>query len=577
MVVTVPAGRDAPWIDVEEIAREAGTLAEVYVMPTGDCTWEFSRRMAEGTQVYGGAGRVYPVGHAWASDLTKSPLRFAFNAHDGERATQHLISDTLRMAAAAGVLHAVAARTLKQVIGSVTGVVAGRALVDVGNVFPAAIAEELTVADVPIERVVTTGQQVTGWYDAETNRVDVTQGLRQSEEALAPYLVGDVVLTKVAMVRNGKAELVLYPKTVGPAVTVAVLRAEVTSNPLDDLRTLMTVGEVIPARVVAVGPRWQLALNDVDDDDPIVAAPSLLVGGPAWLVEDDHALAEEEPPALRPPVPREPTPAPELEPEEVAPAPSVPPPAPPRPTPAMFDRHRPRPVPVAPPPTPPAAPAPPAESTRSLLLKIDGLGAEVSGLKREHERLHTQLLAGADERDQLRYLLDQSERRARRAEHDLKATRARLRRAGTSKAPATPMDGPQFADPEQGFRYLVLTRWATRTLPSEQHARPLPTYAIGPRFLASLDKLEGIKDEKVADVVVEIVTGLAPQIPGREVHHLRSGPGGDDPVRVRVDGAVAWRASLQVKSPSARRIHYWVLSAGGIELARVTTHDDFDA
>ena len=125
--------------------------------------------------------------------------------------------------------------------------------------------------------------------------------------------------------------------------------------------------------------------------------------------------------------------------------------------------------------------------------------------------------------------------------------------------------------------YLVLTRWATRTLPSEQHARPLPTYAIGPRFLASLDKLEGIKDEKVADVVVEIVTGLAPQIPGREVHHLRSGPGGDDPVRVRVDGAVAWRASLQVKSPSARRIHYWVLSAGGIELARVTTHDDFDA
>lgn len=87
-VVTIPAGRMEPWIDVEEIAREAGSLADVYLMPTGSFTWEFSNRMAEGTQVYGGAGRVYPVGHEWASDLSKSPLRFAFNEDDGQRATQ---------------------------------------------------------------------------------------------------------------------------------------------------------------------------------------------------------------------------------------------------------------------------------------------------------------------------------------------------------------------------------------------------------------------------------------------------------------------------------------------------------
>jgi len=75
--------------------------------------------------------------------------------------------------------------------------------------------------------------------------------------------------------------------------------------------------------------------------------------------------------------------------------------------------------------------------------------------------------------------------------------------------------------------------------------------------------------------VFEIVTGLAPQIPGREVHHLRTGTGGDNPIRKRDDGAMAWRASLQVKTPSARRIHYWVLTNGQIELARVATHDDF--
>ena len=53
VVVTIPAGRSEPWINVEELAREAGNLAEIYLMPTGHFTWEFSRRMAEGTQVYG--------------------------------------------------------------------------------------------------------------------------------------------------------------------------------------------------------------------------------------------------------------------------------------------------------------------------------------------------------------------------------------------------------------------------------------------------------------------------------------------------------------------------------------------
>lgn len=580
VVVTIPAGHEAPWIDVEEIAREAGSLADVYLMPTGDYTWEFSRRMADGTQVYGGAGRAYPVGHEWSSDLSKSPLRFAFNTNDGDRATQQLISDTLRMAASAGLLQSLPTRELRQVRGVVKATIAGRALVDVGNMFPAAIAEELTVAEVPIERIVTAGQPIEGWYDAETNRIDVTRSVRPGAEALGAYSVGDVVLTRVAIVRNGKAELTLYPKTSTPGVIVAVLRADVTMNPLDDLRTLMTVGEVIPARVVATGPKWALALNDVDDVEPIVNAPSLLAGGPPWLIEDSDEAELDELPALAPPSLPMPTPTP----EPVADEPEVidtptPEPTLPRPNPAMLDRNRPQPAPrsltgTAPTPTPATQPA---ESTRTLLRKIDGLSAEVSGLKRDQDNFRTQLLASADEREQLRYLLDQAERRANVSEHDLKVARARLRKAGNTGPAKVTSDRTQFADAEQGFRYLVLTQWATRTLPGEQIERPLTEYVIGPRFLDSLAKLEGIKAAKVADVVFEIVTGLANQNPSREVHRLRTGPGGDDPVRIREDGALAWRASLQVKTPSARRIHYWILPTGQIELARVATHDDFTA
>jgi hypothetical protein len=529
--------------------------------------------MAEGTQVYGGAGRVYPVGHEWAADLTKSPLRFAFNSHDGMRATQRLVSDALRMASAAGLLQSLPSRALRQVTGVVKLMVARRALVDVGTGMPATIAEELTVEDVPIERLLAVGQHIEGWYDSETRRVDVRKSLRSAGDALDAYSVGDVVLTKVATVRNGKAELVLYPRTTTPLVTVAVLRADVTTNPFDDLRTLMTVGEVIPARVTSVGPQWALVLSDVDDDEPIVSAPALLAGGPAWLVEEADPPEVEDTRPLAPPMLPMPSPASGASVQEPA-APDPVDRAPLRPSPAFLDRNRPRQSPTALS-APPGKPEP-TESTRALLLKIDGLTADVRGLKREQDNLRAQLLAGDDERKQLRYLLDQAERGANRAENDLRATRSRLRKAGNAKRAPGAGEGPQFADPKQGFCYLVLTQWATRTLPSEQADRPLPEYIIGPRFLESLDKLEGIKDEKVADVVFEIVTGLASRIPSREVHHLRTGPGGDNPVRTREDGAVAWRASLQVNTPAARRIHYWIFPNGQVELARVAMHDDFN-
>lgn len=598
VVVTIPAARQDPWIDVEEIAREAGDLAEVYLMPTGAFTWEFSHRMAEGTQVYGGAGRVYPVGHEWAADLSRSPLRFAFDDADGNRATQALVSDALRMAAAAGLTTRRRTREHKHLTGVVQAVVAGRALVDVGNLLPATIAQELAVDGVPIDRVVVAGQRVEGLYDPGTNRLDVTERLRPADQALASYAVGDVVHARVVAVAEDEATLLLYPATDTSAVTVPVARADVTTNPLDDLRTLMTDSEVVIARVATREP-WRLVLTDVDDDEPVVAAPSLLDGGPPWLVEEIEELAPDGAPAVLPPGIPQPVPQ-----ADTAAAPvgagsvgatEVPvEPAPPRPTPKIFDRHgegpppasTPAPPPPAPKPgppparrAPPAAPPPaapaPAPSTQALLLKIDELKAREKHLLRAERELRERLASSDREWEQLRYLLDQAERRANRAEHELVSARKRLRKAG-SKRPSEPAAvGPQFADREQGFRYQVLTQWATRTLPGEQRDRPLPEYLIGPAFLDSLARLEGIKPEKVADVVFEIVSGLAMDNVSREVHRLRSGPGGDDPARTRPDGAVAWRASLQVSSPSARRIHYWVLPSGVVELARVATHDDF--
>jgi hypothetical protein len=151
--------------------------------------------------------------------------------------------------------------------------------------------------------------------------------------------------------------------------------------------------------------------------------------------------------------------------------------------------------------------------------------------------------------------------------------RAKLRKSKTSKEQLSEV--PLFADAEDGFRYLVLTQWAIRFPGSQQKDRPLKEFFLGANFLESLESLQGISREKVADVVVEIATGIASELAGREVHRLREGAAGDARHVTREDGAVCWRASLQVGTSSARRIHYWILPGGSIEFSRVTIHDDF--
>ena len=87
--------------------------------------------------------------------------------------------------------------------------------------------------------------------------------------------------------------------------------------------------------------------------------------------------------------------------------------------------------------------------------------------------------------------------------------------------------------------------------------------------------MQGIRRSKVVEVVVQVLTGLDAGLASRERHQLRTGLGGDDPPVVRNGGETCWRVSLQVKTPSARRLHYWVCADGSIELSSVRLHDDY--
>ena len=279
VVVSTPAASSTPFIDADGIFEEVGDLAAVYVLPTGPESWSFSRAMPAFTQVYGGAGRVYPVGTDWLVDLRSSPLRFAFSIQEGKAATDHLVADALRMAAEAGLPARSASKPVR-IDGEIKTVVRpSRAIVRTTDGRLASIWQELVLPNVPVDRTFRPGMRVHGLLDPVAKRYDPRPDLRSSEECLEEYAVGDVVLAEVAETSDEGATLRLHPD-----VTVRIGRDDVTSNDLDLVSSLMTTGEVLPARVIARTPQWHLSLLDVDDDEEARPAPSLLRGGPPWLV-----------------------------------------------------------------------------------------------------------------------------------------------------------------------------------------------------------------------------------------------------------------------------------------------------
>jgi hypothetical protein len=573
VVVTTPHGRTEPWIDVEEIVDQVGDIAEIYLVPTGPHSWDLSNNLPAMTQVYGGAGRVYPVGHEWASEPRRSPLRFAYSAAEGPKATAALIDDALHMATDAGLFDNMRTAERTRLTGVVAGIVADRAMVKLdGRV--GIVPDALAFPGLPLERTLQSGQEVTGLYDSDSRWFDVRESRLAPDVSLSSYAAGDVALVQVESVEADRASVFLHP-----LVTVDVTHAAVTSNPLDDLSDLLTPGEVLPARVLATGGEWQLSLLDIDDDEEPVAAAALFAGGPPWLV-----------PATPPDVaePAAPATAPievvsfdvEIEVSDPDTEPDVPDmpvttPAPAVPSPAMFDRSRavrPRPAP-GPAEAPVEAPAPPAESasTKSMSLTIASLQAEVRTAKRQRDEVHAQAQGFATELEHLRTELRQVEDHVRRLTHQLEQSRTKLRKSRSSSSTA---DAPSFADPERGFRFLVERAWGSLIPAAEQPRCPLGAYTLGPDFLRSLDSLHGLSADRVADVVMEVITGKASQSAGRELHQLRTDDAGGSPQRIRQDGARAWRVSLQSNTPAARRLHFWVLPDGSIELAKVGVHDD---
>jgi hypothetical protein len=625
VVISTPAGHDAPFVDPQRVLDDVAGLAEVVVIPTGDVSWAFSSGMPPDTQVYGGASRVYGTDLEWVHHPRRSPLHFAYSDDEDARVRERLVSDVMRFAVRAGIVgSARSAPDEAATDGKVLGVLGTRALISTDDGGQATVAEELVFPDVTLARVLAPGMRVTGVLDPVRRLLDI-RGMLPDADALrrlvnATYRVGQVVLGRVEAVEHDAVRIAL-----APGVVVRVRRGEITGNDLDLLSDLFTRGEVVAARrIPAPLDGLALRLDDVDEsEDEPVPAIALLDGGPPWL-ELLPPLTEPGPPPLRSGLPSA-EPAEALSSDDSPPTPAdlfgsrPADPGPDRTRPERAEHPRPGSdsgaVPTPPggqrAPTPgdvaawhagghdtlpsPASPSsaasaetppePSGKATRDLSLSLDAAKAQVSALtkellddkvKRRQVELEVDRLLGRV--GELTERLERSERRAEQQATALRKARqeaARLRRRLGDAGVEVPEDRYFVADEDQ-LRFEVLSEWARAIPAAEKAGRPLAEYTVGPRFLASLTDVEGVSRDRVVWTLVMVLTGLAPGMNGLQVHRLRTGAGGDDPARHRDDGAVCWRVSLQVNTPSARRLHYWKLPGGTYELSRVVLHDDVE-
>ncbi|MEM1449503.1 MAG: S1 RNA-binding domain-containing protein [Planctomycetota bacterium] len=134
---------------------------------------------------------------------------------------------------------------------------------------------------------------------------------------------------------------------------------------------------------------------------------------------------------------------------------------------------------------------------------------------------------------------------------------------------------------EDAFLRAVRIAYARDVGEDERHEQPLEPMSVGASFLVSARGLEDVGVPKIVEVAAQVASGRAEELAGREVEPLgKSGPTSKRYAKKRAsDDGRAWRCSLQMRSPSARRLLWWAIPSDDgvtIEFAAVAAPDDHE-
>lgn len=366
----------------------------------------------------------------------------------------------------------------------------------------------------PMSRLFAPGMRLDGVVDPETKTFSgyAPGCLRDLKEALSNYREGMTVLVRVADFVSEGIRVELFPGVV--ASVSANDACEEGEVPASRYR----IGQVVPAFVAGHDDRsgeWLLSLRDASVDS-IEAAPSILLGGPAWLAPEDFRAASHER--------------------------SV----------SADDLKR---------------LGLPLDLDASLLEPVAQIVAKLERYDSEIGKLHAELARAKEEGEARERVRSASEREDSAAE----GCNLRLRWRSSDIKFCSEEDRRSFELEKLDFQLHQL--WLMRYEPAERARHPLPVeWRYADEFLDSLGEA-AVRLDKLLRCMIDVLLGNLGG--GRKTHALRNSDAADGSQRMTKDGDRIWRCSVEEGRPQAARLHFARSSDGTITFLSVRNHDDF--
>lgn len=540
-------------LDTSALAARLGAEARVIEVVSGPETHQLQNGLPPRLHIFGTGARVYPHGDRWTDRVPRPHL--AYRTEDQAKIYETLEHEVL----AATHFEPVRTSTASLPViaeAVVTGFPAeDRAMVElVRSGGQAVIRSGDLLPGIPLDWLVAKGQKLSGVLDPASHVLDVKDLLRPGQSPVTVYSHGNVALARVKSVSPRHATVQLWP---GSDFRIGV--EHISSNDLDSAEDLLTEGEVVRVRVLYEHGAVLLSMLDVDDDEPAVPAPALLLGGPPWLdYNRPYASIFTIGSTVPSPAPDGPDGVGETRPPGVEHAPKE----------ALLT---------------PAERRTALQCTQRELEAARRTVAELLAAAKRQGATDKVARALQDQLETERRSAEGLARMLNNAEHQLEVLRTELARTKTSlvqvrqqrrSATSRSENVPEtlFLDPAEQFDFDLRLLWAQVVPAAEKGAHPLGSYSASPAFLESWSALTEQQRSKTMRAVVDLVADRQGPLRKREPHVLRLNDGAHAAPTMRGDD-VCWRLYVEQGTAAALRLHYWKLPAGGYELHAVVPHD----
>jgi hypothetical protein len=380
------------------------------------------------------------------------------------------------------------------------------------------------------------------------------------------YPFGSVTLGLVKATDRQRALIQVHPK-----LEFEVSKLEITGNPYDVVSKYLDVGDVVSVRVYRDPQgRTRLRLDDIDDDEVVFDALTLVEGAEPWLIEGRDFSIESET-NLDDEVPTEITSRTDFESmaQTIADLEAQL---------AQATQASAAPIVLIPRPgnyqtAPTESIAKPSE-TNLLRTAVNSLSATIKKMREDDEGKKAELAQLLQNLSSAKKELTELRAAKSGATSEAKQLR-RENRKSSSKQSSTFSRRARFSNDEDWFREEVRRAWIGRYSPEDRLKYVLDDskYIFDSKFFSSFNEGELDEDEarKSVRAVLDLVTGRSAIEKIREAHAVLSG--GKSIVR---DGDHAMRMHIENSTAQAKRLTYYKLRSGGFELIKVAMHDNFE-